>query len=281
MTLLFVAWVRYGEAFMDAAFELRDVAFAYASDRAPALDGISFSLKPGEILGVIGPNGAGKSTLVRVVAGLLAPTSGSLLCMGRPLDAKHREEIARTLAVVAQRDEVAFGYSAHDVVLMGRAPHTGLFGLESKKDFEAAERALKACDAWELRNRPFVELSGGEQKRVAIARALAQETPVLILDEPAAFLDIHHQIALLDVVHKRVRESALAAILVVHDLNLAAQYCDRLLLLRDGKQLALGTVEEVMTYRRMRETFDVDVYVGVNELTGSRYFVPIRGAKAT
>jgi iron complex transport system ATP-binding protein len=262
----------------EPALVLDNVTFAYQANSARVLDGISVSVNPGEVLGVIGPNGAGKSTLVRLVAGLLTPIAGEARCMGRVISERDREHLAKSLAVVAQRDEVAFAYSAKEVVLMGRAPHTGLFGLESDADLRAAEDAMRACHAWELRSRKFSELSGGEQKRVAIARALAQATPVLVLDEPTAFLDIHHQIGILDLVSKRVREHGLAALLVIHDLNLAAQYCDRLLLLRNGKQVALGNIEEVMTYRQMREAFDVDVYVGLNELTGARYFVPIRGS---
>lgn len=261
----------------DAAIELTDVSFAYSAQAPRVLDGLNVALRKGELLGVIGPNGAGKSTLVRVVAGLLAPTHGTATCMGRSIHERERDHLSRALAVVAQRDELAFAYTAREVVLMGRAPHTGLFGLEKAEDLKAAEDAMHACHAWELRDRKFSELSGGEQKRVAIARALAQATPVLVLDEPTAFLDIHHQIGVLDLVSARVRDHGLSALLVIHDLNLAAQYCDRLLLLKNGKQVALGTVEEVMTYRKMREAFDVDVYVGLNELTGARYFVPIRG----
>ena len=260
-----------------AALSVQTLSFRYR-DGQLALDGLSFDLNKGEVLGVIGPNGAGKSTLARLLIGLDVPTSGDVLLEGRRLRALDRNAIARHIAFVPQRDQVMLGYTSFEIVMLGRMPHLGAFGFELANDAHIAEEALRACEALQFRDRVFATLSGGEQKRVSIARALAQDTNVLVLDEPAAFLDIGHQISLLDLVQKRVREKNLACALVVHDLNLAAQYCDRLLLLSEGKMIALGSVEEVMTYRRMREAFGVDVYVGVNEITGARYFVPMRGS---
>lgn len=265
----------------EAALVFDDVAFAYASGAPRAVDGLSLVVAPGELVGVIGPNGSGKSTLARLAAGLVVPDVGAVRVAGHDTRTASRIELARALALVPQRDEVAFAYTAWELVLMGRAPHLGFFGLETAEDASIAAEALRACEAWELRGRAFTTLSGGEQKRVVIARALAQRTPILVLDEPTAFLDIHHQVAVLDLVAARVRETRLAALLVVHDLNLAAQYCDRLLLLRAGATVALGSVADVMTYRRIRDAFGVDVYVGVNELTGARYFVPMRGRAGT
>lgn len=256
---------------------LDNVSYAYASGDF-ALRSVSLTLGEGEIVGVLGPNGAGKSTLVRLAAALATPSSGRVLVGGTDARSLERGKLAREIAFVPQRDEIPLDATALELVLFGRAPHLGFFGVERGEDVAIAERALAECGASELSARRFATLSGGEQKRVAMARALAQQTQTLLLDEPAAFLDIHHQVALLDVVRKRVDEHGASCMLVVHDLNLAAQYCDRLALLANGELLALGTVEEVMTYRRMRDAFRVDVYCGVNELTGSRYFVPIKGS---
>jgi iron complex transport system ATP-binding protein len=159
---------------------------------------------------------------------------------------------------------------------MGRAPHTGLLGTLGTRDYEAVDAALEHCDAMHLAHRPLRELSGGEQKRVLIARALAQRAPVMLLDEPVAFLDIKHQLAVCELLARGVAAREFTAVAVLHDLNLAAQYCHRLLLLREGQMIACGTVEEVMTYRRIRETFDAEVYVGQNEINGTRFFVPMR-----
>ncbi len=263
----------------EAELALEKVSYAYAGRAdVPALSDVSLEVRRGELVGVLGPNGAGKSTLLRLAAGTLRPTAGVVRLEGAEPHGLARAEVARRIAVVPQREEVSFGFSAGEVVLMGRAPHLGLLGVERTEDRARADEALRACGAWDLRHRSFSELSGGEQKRVAIARAIAQDTRVLALDEPTAFLDVHHQIAVLDLVRARVDEKSLAAVTVLHDLNLAAQYCDKLLLLRDGRAVAMGSVDEVMTYRRIRETFGVDVWVGVNELSGARFFVPTRGS---
>jgi len=262
---------------IDMAVELHGVSFAYGGREGRlVLEEIDLAVRPGEIVGVLGPNGAGKSTLVKLVTGLLAPDRGTVRLGGADPARLRRGEVARKVAVVTQREEVAFAFTSREVVLMGRAPHLGAFGIERPDDHVIAEEAMRSCEVWQIRDRTLSELSGGEQKRVAIARAIAQRAPLLVLDEPTAFLDVHHQIAVMDLVHERVKEASIAALVVLHDLNLAAQYCDRLLLLRDGRTVAHGTVEEVMTYRRVRDTFDVDVYVGVNELTGARFFVPMR-----
>ncbi|MCB9667205.1 MAG: ABC transporter ATP-binding protein [Myxococcales bacterium] len=240
------------------------------------LEAIEAELRVGEILGVLGPNGSGKSTLVGLASGALLPMQGVVRINGRDTKEAERRWIAQQIAVVTAREELAFGFSVAEVVSMGRAPHLGLLGIERESDVLQIERVLYECDLWPLRERVVSSLSAGEQKRVSIARALAQQTPALVLDEPAAFLDIHHQIALLDLLSRRVKRDKLSALIVLHDLNLAAQYCDRVLLLRDGKQIALGSIENVMTYRQIRDAFDVEVYVGENELNHTRYFVPVR-----
>lgn len=262
----------------EAPILLRDLAYAYqGSGDALAVDGVDLAIAAGEVVGVLGPNGSGKSTIAKLVSGLMAPSRGSARVLGEEASAITRSRMATRLAVVPQRDEIAFGFTVGEVVLMGRAPHLGLFGIDRREDREIAEEALVRADAWALRDRPFAGLSGGEQKRVSIARALAQRAPALILDEATAMLDIHHQIALLDLVVEEVRVRKVATLMVLHDLNLASQYCDRLLLMRGGKPVAVGSIEEVLTYRRVHDTFGVDVYVGVNELNGARIFIPMRG----
>ncbi|MBI2897726.1 MAG: ABC transporter ATP-binding protein [Deltaproteobacteria bacterium] len=241
------------------------------------LDGVGFELGERELLGVLGPNGAGKSTLLRVAAGLHAPDAGRVAMGSSTLAGLARREIARKLAFVPQRTEVTFAFTVLEVVLMGRAPHLGSMTIESETDRRIAETALREVDAWELRDRPFPALSGGERQRVVIARALCQEPSILVLDEPAAFLDIRHQVELHELLRSGARSGRFSVVAAMHDLNLAAQVCDRVLLVCGGRVAGLGTVEEVLTYGRVRETFGTDVYVGVNELTGVRYFLPMVG----
>lgn len=256
------------------AIEVLDVSAGY--HHADALEGVTLNVRAGELCAVLGPNGAGKSTLVRLVSGLLAPRRGSVRVLGHDLASLDRRATALQVAVVPQAAAMAPGFTVREVVMMGRAPHQGAWLRVNPGDEEAVERALEACALLDLAGRPAVELSGGEQKRVAIARALAQDAPVLLLDEAGAHLDVRHAIALHELVAREVAERQLACLAVLHDLNAAAQYADRVVLLKGGRLVADGSIEEVMTYRRLKEVFETELYVGVNELDGARYFLPVR-----
>jgi iron complex transport system ATP-binding protein len=261
--------------------EAHDVHARYGTaEDADALRGVSLSLAQGELVAVLGPNGAGKSTLLRVLSGTLAASRGSVRLFGQPIGAMDRRDVARKLAVVSQSHEVAWGFAVRDVVMMGRAPHQDGWMRASAEDRRVVEEALARCDLLQHATRPAHELSGGEQKRVAIARALAQRPRVLLLDEPAAFLDVRHQIALYDLLAEAVAREGLACLVVMHDLNVAAQYASRVALAKDGRFVAVGPVDEVMTYARLRETFDADLYCGVNDVNGARFFLPMRGRTA-
>lgn len=185
-------------------------------------------------------------------------------------------DVARSLAVVEQQQELAMGFTVREVVAMGRAPHQGTWMRETSEDEALITKALERCDLAHLAARPAHALSGGEQKRVGIARALVQEPKVLLLDEPGAFLDIRHQLDLYELLAAEVKERKLACLVVMHDLNVAAQFADRVVLVKDGRVLAAGPVETVMTYRTLKEAFDADLYCGVNDLTGVRFFLPMR-----
>jgi iron complex transport system ATP-binding protein len=164
-----------------------------------------------------------------------------------------------------------------EVVAMGRAPHQGGWMRATAADLTIVDEALIRCDLVLLADRAVADLSGGEQKRVAIARALAQKPKVLLLDEPSAFLDVRHEIELYDRLAEEVAKEKLACVVIMHDLNVAAQYASRVVLMKRGRIIAEGEVEEVMTYARLKETFDADLYCGVNELLGTRFFLPMRG----
>jgi iron complex transport system ATP-binding protein len=240
------------------------------------LSAVDFDVLPGELVAVLGPNGAGKSTLLRVLSGELAPFEGEARLFGEAMAAMDRRDIAKKLAVVAQSESVAFGFTVREVVAMGRAPHQGGWLRESDRDRAVVDEAMRRCDLVSLAARPADELSGGEQKRVAIARALAQEPRVMLLDEPAAFLDVRHQVELFELLADEVRRAQIACVVVMHDMNVAAQYATRVALVKRGRMVAVGKIEEVMTYARLRDVFDAELYVGVNELTGDRFFLPMR-----
>jgi iron complex transport system ATP-binding protein len=255
---------------------LRDVSAGYARAEESALRGVSLRVHAGDLVCVLGPNGAGKSTLLRVLAGTLAAASGEVRLFGRSIGELDRARIARKVAVVPQSNEVAFGFQVREVVMMGRAPHQDGWMRATEGDRAAVDDALARCDLSALASRRADELSGGEQKRVAIARALAQKPELLLLDEPGAFLDVKHQVMLYDLLDE-ARKRRLACVVVMHDLNVAAQYATRVVLMRAGEVLAEGKVDEVMTYAKLKETFDADLYCGVNDLTGARFFLPMKG----
>lgn len=250
-----------------------NLSFTYGT--RSVVDGVDIEVRPGEFFGILGPNGSGKSTLLKLAAGLLRPSGGRVLLRGREVAAMKRRELAREVAFLSQELQVEFPYRVSEVVLLGRTPHLPFFGFPGAHDLEVAEGALRAAGCEALAERRIHELSGGERQRVFIAKALAQEPSLLLLDEPTAHLDLHYQIALHDLLRRRNRDGAFTVVTVLHDLNLAAQYCDRLLLLSEGRTVAYGTIPEVLTYRNVKNTFDVEPYVGVNEVNGTRFLVPM------
>jgi iron complex transport system ATP-binding protein len=258
-----------------ARLDARDLTVAYPG-RAPALSAVTLSVAAGELVAVLGPNGAGKSTLVRALSGVMPATSGHVALDGVPITSLSRREIARKVAVVPQLIDVSFGFRVREVVAMGRAPHQGTLLAETAEDRRRVDEVLAACDLSGLADRRVDELSGGEQRLCAIARAFAQEASTLLLDEPAAHLDIRHAYDVYELLRAQVEEKKLACLVVMHDLNAAAQYAHRIVLTAHGRVVAAGPVDEVMTYRTLRDVFGAELYVGVNELDGTRYFIPMR-----
>lgn len=221
------------------------------------------ALLRGEFAGLIGPNGAGKTTLLKALAGRMRPEVGEVLLEGRPMAQRPRREVARMLAVVPQLSTPPFEFTVREIVAMGRTPHLSRLQGERAEDREAIERALALTDTGVLADRPVTELSGGEFQRVVIARALAQEAPVMLLDEPAAHLDLGHQAAIFDLLVRLNREEGRSILCVSHDLNLAAQYCDRLIVLAGGATVAEGPPEDVLTEERIADLYGARVQVDV------------------
>jgi iron complex transport system ATP-binding protein len=240
------------------------------------LRGISIELRAGEMLAVVGPNGAGKSTLLKVINGTLARRRGNIDLLGRPLDSYLRRELATVVAMVAQENSIAFQFSVLEVVLMGRAPHLGAFHFETRRDLEIAHSALEHFDLLALARRPIHELSGGERKRVFLARALVQEARIALLDEPTAFLDLKHVSDIFSRFRTLCSERGMAVVATLHDLNAAALYADRVLLMKDGAAIACGTPELVLTAENLRAVYDTEVYVGHNPSSGALVVLPAR-----
>jgi iron complex transport system ATP-binding protein len=259
-----------------AALEASGVSVTYhtAGHSIEALTDAGLTLRTGEVLGLVGPNGSGKTTLIRALTGVVTPDAGEVRLSGRDVAAMSEAEVARVAAVVPQDPVLPPTFSALDCVLMGRTPHLRLLQQEGPHDVDVARRAMLATQTWELAARPVGELSGGERQRVIVARALAQETPVLLLDEPTAHLDIGHQGAVLDLMRRFTREAGKAVLAVVHDLTLAAHYCDRLVVLKAGRVIGEGAPGEVLTPELLREVYGVPVTVLPHPQTGRPVVAP-------
>ena len=233
------------------------------------LRGIGFEVEKGDFLGIIGPNGSGKTTLLRVIDGILTPQEGKVFLEGTEIGKLRREALARSVAVVPQYSALAFPFSVEEVVLMGRAPHLGRWRFEGEQDQRIALEAMEMTDTVSLATRDMESLSGGEHQRVLIARALAQEPGLMLLDEPTAFLDIRHQVDFFDRIRSLNRDRGLTIIAVTHDINLAAHYCDRIILLKDGCIEAAGPVDAAITEEHIRKTYETEVMVDRHPRTGS------------
>lgn len=222
------------------------------------LRGVSLSVSPGEMLGVVGPNGSGKTTLVRLLTGEESPDAGEVRLDGRPLSDWSQRERARRLAVLPQEGLPSVPFSVREVVEMGRHPHQGFWPWAGVRDRQVVERVLQQTGLQADRDRQVNQLSGGERQRVAIAKAMAQGPRVLILDEPTTFLDIAHQLGMLDWIRSWGQKECVAVLIVLHDLNLAALYCDRILMLKEGTCFAQGTPSDTLTPDRIREVYGVE-----------------------
>ncbi len=245
----------------------------YSYDTNPVLEDINFTIPSGDFLSIIGPNGAGKTTLLKLISRILTPSSGMLYIGDKALYEYSFNEIAKLISVVPQKETTIFPFAVQEIVLMGRSPHLRGFAFESKRDKEISRRAMTMTDIVHLAARPMSALSGGEQHRVTIARALAQQTPILILDEPNAHLDIQHQIGLFDLLQTLNRDRGITIICVSHDINLAAQYSSHVLLLSQGKILSIDTPAKVITKKNIEEVFNTPVEIDVSKKNSKPHLV--------
>ena len=239
---------------------MRCVGLGVSVGARALLSDVSLEVDEGEWLGVVGPNGAGKSTLLRAVAGL-APATGVVELDGRPIGTLTRRERAQRVALVPQTPTVPSGMTVLDYVLLGRTPYLGFFAVEATTDLDITNDVLASLDLLDLASRPIDTLSGGERQRVLVARALAQQSRILLLDEPTTALDIGHQQEVLELIDKLRYERGLAVVSTMHDLTIAAQYPDRLALLSAGRVVTVGTGDEVLTEEHLAEHYGATVRI--------------------
>jgi iron complex transport system ATP-binding protein len=242
--------------------------------RRRVLKGVSLSVESGEVLALIGPNGSGKSTLVRAASGVVPIEAGRIMVDGRALQGLSTMERARCLAVVPQARSLPPAFSVYESILMGRTPYLGWLGRAGEKDHARVRYALDRTQMTPLAERMVGELSGGEQQRVLLARALAQDTPVLLLDEPTTHLDLQHRESLVNLVRELAKTRRLAVLVVLHDLNMASLYADRVSLLVEGELQATGTPSEVLTEARLSQVYNVAVHIIPHPEYGNPLILP-------
>ena len=250
--------------------KVKEVEFSYAS--TTILENVCMELAPSEILGIVGPNGAGKSTLLRCIDRILKPQRGSILLDGHEIKGMSRTEIARRMGYVPQTSQRVFPATVFDTVLMGRRPHLGW--RSNEQDVEKVLEVLKLLEIVEFALRDFNEISGGQQQKVLIARALAQEADVLLLDEPTSNLDIRHQLEVMNIIKKLVKEKEISSIMAIHDLNLASRYSDRIIMMNSGKIFSAGNPVSALTPENIEYVYGVEVKVSNHD--GRPYVMPIR-----
>lgn len=259
----------------NAEFLIETNGLNFNYGKRAVLHDIDLEIKQGQIAGLLGPNGSGKSTLLKVISGIMHGYTGNVQISGQEVRTIQRRKLAQTLAMVPQESVFGFPFSVLQVVLMGRHPHLAGLAFESSTDIMIARDALARCGASELADRSIQELSSGERQRVVFARALAQQPNILLLDEPASFLDIRYQVELYEIVRELARNKKCTVITVLHELNLASEYCDKVYLLANGHIQAGGTTREILNYANLTRTFNTDVYVDTNSLTGNPLVVPL------
>ena len=256
--------------------ELENLSLAYG--RNVVVRDLAFRVAPGEMVGLIGPNGSGKSTVIRALSRVISPVSGRILVGGRDVLEIPRGELACLLGVVPQIAILPGTFTAFEIVLMGRNPHLGFLQHESVRDMAIVWRAMEMTRTRSFAQRRVNELSGGEIQRVVIARVLAQEPKSVLLDEPTASVDISYQVEILDVIKGLCRENSLTVVIVLHDLNLAAQYCDRLVLMKEGRLHARGTPDEVINPGNIKEVYGAEDCVYTHPDGGVPVVLPRAGS---
>jgi iron complex transport system ATP-binding protein len=242
----------------------------FSYNGSPLLDGIDLTVPKGEVLAIVGPNGSGKTTLLKNISGILSPEVGSVYLDMIRLPELSITELARHLAVVEQEHEIGFDFTVREIVALGRIPRRGRFARETRTDKEWIERAMEFANVAPFAERSIRKLSGGEKQRVFLAMALAQNPRVLLLDEPTTYLDINHQLQIMEIVRQQAA-AGLTVLMAIHDLNLAAQYADRAAILHRGRLLAVGRPADVLTEANIKQAFQTDVVVGKNPVTNSIY----------
>ncbi|MCD6184953.1 MAG: ABC transporter ATP-binding protein [Deltaproteobacteria bacterium] len=247
---------------MTSAIKIKNLDYYY--DNYHVLKNIDFTVQKGDFFIIIGPNGSGKTTLIKIIAGIFKQQKGNIFVFDKSLKSYSRKKLAKKIALVPQMVSADFPFTVMELVLMGRSPYLGLLGLDKQEDLKIAKQALFFTGVEELMNRRMDHLSGGERQRILIAKAICQETEIILLDEPTAALDLAHQIRIMDLMEQLQQKKNVTIIMISHDINLAAMYGNRLLLLDNGKIASIGSPADVLTFKNLEKTYGCKVLIDKN-----------------
>ena len=255
------------------AIEINNLSFGYTKDNL--IEHLSFTVDSGNFLTIAGPNGTGKSTLIKLIAAQLRPGQGSISIFGNTLNSYSAKKLARKIAIVKQEFVPTFGFTVYETVMMARTPYFDFMGFEKQADRTIVEWALHATQTSHLSDRGLEQLSGGERQRVFIARALAQDTPILLLDEPTSSLDLHHQITMYDMLKRLAVEKNITIVSICHNLNLSAQYSDQILLLGHNREHYIASPKEIFSKNKISHFFSVEGFT--TNINNIDLFIPTSG----
>jgi iron complex transport system ATP-binding protein len=262
---------------MDTLLKINNLSGGYHKETV--IRDISLEIKRGDFISIIGPNGSGKTTLLRLISRVLVPQKGNISLEGYDIARMDLKEFCRKVAFVAQDMITDFSFSALEIVLLGRIPHLKRLQIETKNDYLIAQNSLAMTDTLHLKEKRIDELSSGERQRVIIAKALAQQPVLLFLDEPTSHLDIGHQTQILDLLKRLNRQNNITIVMVLHDLNLASEYCNRIILLNEGRIFKEGSPREVLTYQNIEAVYKTVVVVRDNPINAKPYIILISQEK--
>lgn len=256
------------------AVELKNLTFSY-DEEEKILNNVNLNIENGKFYTILGPNGSGKTTLMRIISKSLNTSQNTVFIDNKDIYSLKNKVLAKKVSTVPQNTVVEFDFSAHDIVLMGRAPHISRFSSENEEDLKIVQSAMEMTNTWHLRHKSINALSGGERQMVVVARAIAQESEIVLMDEPISHLDIHHQIELLNQIKSLNENKHKTIIAVLHDLNIAASYSDYMILMYKGRIHTFGPPEEVLKADKIKEVYGVNVHIIENPLTGKPFIIPV------
>lgn len=257
---------------MKSVIRASQLVFGYKDQSV--LNQLNMDIPEGVFTAIVGPNGCGKTTFVKQLIKSLKPQSGELSLFDKPLSNYSHKALGKVIAYVPQATQIGFDFTVEEVVMMGRYPHLRRFQAESQRDKDIAAEAMKATGVWHLRHELANELSGGEQQRVIVAKALAQEPQVLILDEPISHLDLHHQVELMSLIRRLPREKGITVVAIIHDLNLAMDYSDHVVMMQQGRVAYAGPPTETISEASIKSIYNLEVCLIENPITGNPHVIP-------